>query len=137
MKDGQTFHAHIIFSTKGWQPVISDSLMQEIYERLKRNFTLRGSKLLLANGWAEHIHLLGKFSMSDHLSRIVGWSKGECSYWINRKYPNLDFYWQKGFWHERVPEDKLDQLEAYIKNQATIHEQLTFSQEITKFRKGQ
>jgi REP element-mobilizing transposase RayT len=111
--------------------------MSDIIERLSRNFKLRDSELLLANGNDNHIHILGKFRDYQSFSRIVGWSKGECSYWINHKYPTLEFYWQKGFWHERIPEEQLEEVKTYIQDQITIHEQLTFMEEITKFRKAQ
>jgi REP element-mobilizing transposase RayT len=129
-------YVHIIFPTKGWQLLITSSMMVEIIGRLKRNFELKGAEMLLANGREEHVHILGKFLDYQSFSRIVGWAKGECSHWINQRYPNLEFYWQKGFWHELVSEDKLRDVEKYIHNQASVHEELTFHDEITKFRKA-
>ena len=135
MPDSSLFIAHIIFSTKGWQPIITSFLMEEIIDRLKRNFESKDSQLLLAMGREEHIHILGRFTEDIPFSRIIGWSKGECSHWINEKYPDLHFYWQKGFWYEMVEENELNDVADYINNQETIHQDITFQEEITRFRK--
>ena len=109
--------------------------MPEILQRLERNFVSKDSKLLLAKGKEEHIHILGKFTTGIPFSRIIGWSKGECSHWINESHPEMEFYWQKGFWYQLVEESELVNVKEYINNQELIHQKITFQQEITKFRK--
>ena len=61
--------------------------------------------------------------------------KGECSHWINRMHPEMNFYWQKGFWFEMVSEHQLQEVGTYIESQDSVHRDLTFNQEITAFRK--
>ena len=137
MADEETFHAHIIFSTKGWQSLITPSLLSDIIARLSRNFRIRDAELLIANGLNEHLHILARFRDYQSFSRIVGWSKGECSHWLNHKYPNLGFYWQKGFWYEKVSQDHVSDVITYIEQQLSIHEGKTFIEEITDFKRGQ
>ncbi len=137
MAQEDTFYAHIIFSTKGWEQVLTPDLMKEITQRMKRNFELRDSELLFIKGGAEHIHILGRFSRSLSFSRIIGWSKGECSHWLNMQYPELKFKWQKGFWFEEVPQDRYKAVLRYIEDQDSLHQTTTFMEEIMGFRKGQ
>lgn len=109
--------------------------MNEVIERLSRNFANRDSKLLHARGKQEHIHILGDFTEKIPFSRIIGWSKGECSHWINENHPEMEFYWQKGFWYQMVDEEELSEVKDYISNQEQIHKRITFQEEITQFRK--
>lgn len=110
--------------------------MSEIIQRLKRNFKIKGSRLLLAKGEREHLHVLGQFTSNLPFSRIIGWSKGECSHFLNRKYPDLNFNWQKGFWFDKVDESKLEEVESFIVSQHDLHKEYTFNDEMGKLRKG-
>ena len=96
---------------------------------------MKESELLLAGGKEEHIHVLGKFTDEKSFSKIISWSKGECSHWINDQHPELQFYWQKGLWYQAVKADRIEEVKKYIENQDSIHKEITFSEEITRYRK--
>ena len=129
------YFAHILLATKGWEPTITKQLEIAIKGRLERNLEIRNCELIAAGGSFEHIHILGKFTSTKPLHRILGWSKGECSHWLNKSNPELNFYWQRGYWHEIVAENELEKVKEYIKNQQNLHESLSFNEEVEMFRK--
>jgi len=128
------YFAHILLATKSWEPTITKQLEIAIKGRLERNLEIRNSQLIVAGGGPEHIHLLGKITSTQPLYRILGWSKGECSHWLNKNNPELNFYWQKGYWHENVDEDELDVVKNYILTQKDLHKSLSFTEEMAEMR---
>ena len=47
----ENFYAHIIFATKGWQPMLTESLRSEITDRLKRNFHSKVTERAVQRVW--------------------------------------------------------------------------------------
>ena len=127
-------YAHIVFATKGWEPVITDTLSEEIIRRLDRNFKIMGSEVILAKAVKEHIHVLIRLKGSVPLSKVIGWVKGECSHHLNKHLTGDKFYWQKGYWANWIESKKMEETKKYILDQIAYHENTSFNEEMSLLR---
>ena len=126
-------YVHVIFATKGREPMIPPEYESEIYQRLQSNLIKMGADVLAINGMEDHVHLLLKLAATKSISETIRWSKGETSHWFNNKLmKNSDhyLYWQDGYAAFSVSEKELNSVEQYIQNQKGIHEQRAFAEEI-------
>lgn len=116
------FLAHIVFSTKNRvdliTPKIEDGLFGYIHGIVENN----GAKLIVANGTANHIHLLVSLPKKIDVSELIGDVKRDSSGWIKKqdsRYGN--FYWQKGYGAFSIGQSQVEVLINYIKRQKEHH----------------
>ena len=107
----------------------------ELRSRLLRNFHIKKTSVLEIVSGAEHFHVLLKLPSNNSLSEIMGWVKGESSHWFNLEH-DQKFYWQKGYYASKVSEDKINEITEYLCKHPMVHENITFGEEILKFRAG-
>lgn len=78
----------------------------------------------------DHIHILLNIKPNCLLSDLMRDVKASSSKWINtNKYVMGKFQWQEGFGAFSVSQSQLDKVIAYIDNQETHHQKLSFIQE--------
>ena len=125
---------HLIFSTKGREPLIDTQLQARLFEYLNGLLRAEGSQLIVAGGMPDHIHCLvslhQKIAVADAL-RII---KSSSSKWIHETFPDQrGFAWQAGYGAFTVSASNVSKVENYIRNQAEHHRLRTFQDEYLAF----
>ncbi|MGI9543486.1 MAG: IS200/IS605 family transposase [Cyclobacteriaceae bacterium] len=126
-------YVHVIFATKGREPMILPEYEADIYERLCVDLNKMGSEVIAINGMQEHIHILLKLPSSKSIAETIGWCKGETSHWFNNekmKHQDHKLFWQDSYVAFSVSKKELKQMRRYVENQQAIHERHLFSEEI-------
>lgn len=126
--------AHIVFSTKNREPVITGDVAAKIHAYMAGIAKDQGANPILINGMPDHVHLLVKSSKNVSDAIFVKELKGGSSKWINDSdlIPE-SFKWQAGYgWFSVSPKDT-DHVVAYIRNQADHHRITTFQEEFRRF----
>ena len=126
--------AHLIFSTKNRDLMITGDVAARIYSYMAGIVNDQGAVPIFINGMPDHIHLLIKSSKNVSDADFMKELKGGSSSWINDN--NLisgRFKWQAGYgWFSVSPKDT-DQVVSYIQSQAEHHKTATFQDEYRKF----
>jgi putative transposase len=123
-------YCHIVFSTKNREPYIDSDLQERLYEYIGGVIRERNSVLVAAGGIADHVHLLVSMSRELAVAPAVRDIKANSSRWVHETFPDrLFFAWQAGYGAFSVSVSCLDQVKAYIANQAEHHRKRTFQEE--------
>lgn len=126
-------YVHVIFATKGREPIILGAIESKVHERLQTNLTKMGSEVFAINGSEDHVHILLRLAPSKSIAETIRWSKGETSHWFNNKlaaHTSQLLYWQVGYTAFSVSEKELHNVKQYIINQKAIHHETAFAEEI-------
>jgi putative transposase len=126
--------AHIIFSTKNREPIISGDIASRVHSYMAGIVKDLGAVSVSINGMPDHLHLLIKSSKNVADAQFMKQLKGGSSSWINDN--NLipgQFQWQAGYGWFSVSAKDTDQVVSYIQNQAEHHKTTTFQDEFRKF----
>ena len=106
---------HVVFSTKHRTPTIVPDIRPRLYEYIAGTLHRRGSKLLVAGGTADHVHLLVSVSKQASISSVVRDVKSNSSGWVHKTFPDRsDFRWQAGYGAFAVSHSVLDRVRRYI-----------------------
>lgn len=125
---------HLVWATKGREPVLLKPIRQKLYTHIRENAVTKGIHIDFVNGYVDHIHLLISLHPDQAIAKIVQLIKGESSYWINRQ--NLvagKFEWQDDYFAVSISESGVNRIREYIKNQEQHHQKKTFQQEYDEF----
>ena len=128
------FLAHIIFSTKNRQPLITSHFEDQLFAYL--GGSVRGEKghLLAIGGMPDHVHLLIKRSPVTSESDLVRNIKSGSSKWINTNgFVKTRFSWQSGFSGFSVSESEVGRVRKYVLGQKEHHRKMTFKEELIEF----
>ena len=129
-------YSHIIFSTKYRQPLIDESIEDELFRYIGEICNKIDFKPVKIGGNIDHIHILCILSRKVALMKFIEEVKSHSSKWIKTKgkmYQN--FYWQRGYGSISVNPHDIGIVEQYIANQAKHHKKLTFKEEYLDFLK--
>jgi REP element-mobilizing transposase RayT len=125
--------AHIVFSTKNREQLISPEFQEELYAYIGGIIRSENGKLLAIGGMPDHLHLLVMYRPSQALADIVRALKASSSKWIDdRGFIDSPFAWQSGYGAFSVSESKTDLLKAYINKQVEHHNRKSFEGELTE-----
>jgi putative transposase len=125
---------HIIYATKGHRPLLGEDEMARLCEYTSGIIRNTGSKLHIAGGPADHIHMAVSLAPSMSLVDFVRTVKTNSSRWIHETFPKLaDFAWQDGYAAFTVSHSGLEKVVAYIKDQNKHHKRTTFEEEMEHF----
>ena len=116
---------HMVLVTKYRHPVITGSLEDSLYGRIKDIFEERGLNILEMNGEKDHVHILFEADPMTSPGELANVIKTQSSRTIRKMYgDNLlkKWYWKPCFWSESyfvctVSENSLSMVQEYIKNQ--------------------
>lgn len=118
---------HIVFSTKNRADLITPDIENELYAYISGIISNNGSKLIIANGTANHSHLLASIGRND-IAALVGDTKRSSSLWIKKQ--GIDnFYWQKGYGAFSISESQVEVVSQYIRDQKKKHAERSFEDE--------
>jgi REP element-mobilizing transposase RayT len=127
-------YVHIIFSTKNRAALILPETEEELFAYIGGISNNNKSKLLAANGTANHIHLLVSMGKNIELSDLVGDIKRDSSKWIKTKaFGYRGFHWQDGYGAFSVGYTQIDAVKKYIDNQKQHHAKVSFEDELDIF----
>jgi REP element-mobilizing transposase RayT len=125
---------HVVFSTKNRVDMISPEIEPELFAYIGGIAANNISKLVAANGTANHIHLLLLLSKTIELSELIGDIKRTSSRWIKSKGDNFkSFGWQDGFAAFSVGQTQVPMVKDYVANQKEKHGRQKFEDEIRMF----
>jgi REP element-mobilizing transposase RayT len=124
-------YAHIVFSTKGRTPLLTDrSLREELHNYLGGTCRNLESPSRIVGGVEDHVHILCKLGKTWSISDLVRELNRESSKWLKEKSPDLTaFYWQNGYGVFSVSPRELETITMYIANQEAHHATESFQDE--------
>jgi putative transposase len=122
---------HIVFSTKGRQPLIKDAdAMGRYISGIARNHEIG---FLAAGGTSNHMHVLIDLPGTMALAKAVNLIKSNSSKWLNAK---STFSWQQGYAAFGVSASKVASVIAYIRDQERHHRRRDFEEEFLTLLKN-
>jgi REP element-mobilizing transposase RayT len=125
---------HLVFTTKNRQPVLGDNIRDELHRYMGGILTNMESPALAIGSVADHVHVLCLLSRNVSVAKLVEQLKTGTSKWLKTKGEALaTFYWQSGYGAFSVSESNMDQVKAYIANQAEHHRKTSFQDEYRVF----
>lgn len=121
---------HIVFSTKNRANLIAPEIENDLFGYIHGIIENNGSKLIIANGTANHIHLLISLGKKIDIPELVGDIKRDSSSWIKKQNTSFsNFYWQKGYGAFSIGQSQVPTVVNYIKKQKEHHKQQDFKSE--------
>jgi len=129
-------YLHITFSTKNRQPVLNETIQNELFRYLGGVCNEYESNPVIVGGTNNHVHLLINLSRKVALMILIEKLKSHSSKWIKTKGDEFkNFYWQRGYGCFSVNPKQLEVVKEYIQNQEQHHLKLTFEEEYRRFLK--
>jgi putative transposase len=128
-------YIHLIFSTKGRQPLICKAIQNELHSYMAGTFKRHECPALIINSVPDHIHVLFRLSKNIALARIVEEVKKNSSKWMKKRTGNSSFFWQTGYGAFSVSSSKINTMTSYITRQEEHHKGLRYREEEEKFMK--
>ncbi len=127
-------HIHLVFSTKGREPLISDAVRAALHAYMATVLHNLGCAPVLINSVEDHIHLLFDLSRTVAVSKVVEDVKKASSKWIKTQGPEFaGFAWQAGYGAFAVSESNVDAVREYIAGQREHHHKKSFQEEYRQF----
>ena len=121
---------HFVFSTKNRADLIFPEIEEALFRYIHGIVENNDSKLIIAGGTTNHIHLLISLGKQTGVPDLIGDIKRDSSTWIKTKDENFaDFYWQKGYGAFSVGQSQVETVVNYIKNQKEHHKKQNFRDE--------
>jgi len=122
--------AHIVFSTKNRDDLIAPEIENDLFGYIHGIIENNNSKLIIANGTANHVHLLVSLGKKIDIPELVGDIKRDSSSWIKKQDADYsNFYWQKGYGAFSIGQSQVETITNYIKNQKEHHRKHDYKSE--------
>nr|AKB95196.1 putative transposase [uncultured bacterium] len=123
-------HAHLVFSTGGRRPVLTDKIAPDLYAYLGGAIRSEDAHAFIVGGHLDHIHALIGFKPTHCLADLVRNIKANSSKWLGKKIVGPHkFRWQRGYGIFSVSHSQRETVKEYISKQAEHHRQRTFEEE--------
>ena len=127
---------HVVFSTKHREALIAPEIEADLFAFMTGVLKNHDSRLLAANGTADHVHLLISLSKNIALSHLIQELKKSTSRWVKtRGLKFRNFQWQDGYGAFTVGESGVPALKQYIARQKEKHQKKSFESELVEFLK--
>ncbi len=121
---------HIVFSTKGREPLISYPTREPLYSYIGGIIRERRGICIEIGGVMDHVHILARFRPSISVSGMVQDIKGISSKWAKgRLRTTKALYWQDGYGAFSVSPSQAPRVIEYIRNQEAHHGSRSFKEE--------
>lgn len=112
---------HVVFSTKNRAKLIVPEIESSLFGYIHRIIENNRSKLIIANGTLDHIHLLISLGRTMGISELIGDIKRDSSKWIKTQGDFVDFYWQEGYGAFSIGQSQVPRVVKYIAEQKEKH----------------
>jgi REP element-mobilizing transposase RayT len=127
---------HLVFSTKNREPVLTEHVRAPLCAYTSAVVRDLDSHVIAMNAWHDHVHILFELSKNQSLARVVMEAKRATSKWIKTQGKGFsNFHWQSGYGAFSIGQSSVDEVKAYIANQAEHHRVKTFQEEFRSFLK--
>ena len=127
-------HVHIIFSTRGREPLIDQELASQLYGYMGGVARKVGSVVLAIGGMPDHVHLLATLGRELWVAKLVREVKARSSRWVHETFPDrAAFGWQAGYGAFTVSASLVERVKDYIARQEEHHRHRTFQDEYLAF----
>ncbi|MCW5960907.1 MAG: IS200/IS605 family transposase [Pyrinomonadaceae bacterium] len=125
---------HIVFSTKNRAKLIAPEIEKGLFGYIHGVAANNNAHLIIANGAADHIHLLISLPKKIDIPELIGDIKRASSRWIKSQNINpKNFYWQRGYGAFSVGQTEIEVVENYIASQKEHHKDKDFKEEYRSF----
>jgi putative transposase len=122
--------AHVVFSTKHRADLIAPEIENPLFGYIHGIVENNGSKLIIAGGTANHVHLLISLGKKTDVPDLIGDIKRDSSGWIKKQDARFkDFYWQQGYGAFSIGQSQVETVINYIKRQKQHHAKQDFEYE--------
>ena len=130
-----SLHAHLVFSTKDREPLITTNIRARLHEYLGGCF--RGLDLLPLEigGVQDHVHNLIAYKPTHRLADVLRDVKRATTKFCREELGINRFQWQEGYGAFGVNRSSVDAVRRYIQNQEEHHRTKTFQEEYLEFLK--
>jgi REP-associated tyrosine transposase len=125
---------HLIFSTKGRQPLLTSEIRPDLFAYLGGIIREMHGTALIINGTADHVHMLIRIRPAHATAQIARVVKTNSSRWAHEKW-KINFAWQNGYGAFSVSESNVPAISRYIATQEDHHKKRTFQEEYVAFLK--
>jgi putative transposase len=127
-------HIHLIFSTKGREPFITDKVRDALHSYMATVLQNLNCTPLLINSVDDHVHVLFDLARTVSVSQAVEDVKKASSKWIKTQGSEFAaFAWQSGYGAFCVSESNVAVVRKYIAEQQEHHRKKSFQEEYRQF----
>lgn len=129
-------YVHLVFSTKNRQPLINDSIKEELFNYLGGICKNLECNPIQVGGLNDHVHILCLLSKKIALMDLLEKLKSNSSKWIKTKGAEFsNFYWQSGYGAFSINPKEIEIVKDFIINQDIHHQKNDFQDEYRAFLK--
>ena len=108
-------YVHLVFSTKHRNPLITDSIQEELFCYLGGICKGLECNPIQVGGYRDHVHILCLLSKKIALMKLVEEVKSHSSKWIKTKGSEFEnFYWQNGYGAFSVNPTEIEVVKNYV-----------------------
>jgi len=125
-----SLHYHLVFSTKGREPVIAMAWRRNLHKYLAGTVAGLEAHCEIVGGTADHVHLLVELRATHRLSDFMRELKRVSSTWVHSDRAKPEFAWQEGYAAFTVSVTSVDEIRRYIENQEEHHRERSFREEL-------
>jgi REP element-mobilizing transposase RayT len=124
---------HIVFSTKGREPVLKKDRREDLFRYIAGILRKRDCHLHRVNGVEDHLHILTSLHPTVSLADLVKDVKTGSAHWIKGRsiFPMFS-HWQDGYAAFTHSKPELPGLIEYIKTQEEHHRRINVVDEYRK-----
>jgi len=124
---------HIVFSTKGRAPWISDAVAERLYPYVGGIIRAEKGVLYDIGGVEDHVHMYLRWRPDGSVSDLMREVKSRSSKWIHDTFPALrEFAWQEGYSVFSVSKSQEGAVKRYIAGQREHHVKEDFKSELLR-----
>jgi putative transposase len=128
---------HIIFSTSGRAPLLTDVIRLDVHAYLGGILRELDAIPIAIGGTADHVHLLARLPPNLALADCLRIVKTNSSRWVKVRWPQRrSFAWQGGYGAFSVSESRRGAVIRYIRDQAQHHRRISFQEEFLALLKN-
>ena len=120
-----------MFWSRREMPFVDSVLTRGLFSYIHGIVENNKSKLIIANGTMNHIHLLISLGRTMGISELIGDIKRGSSVWIKTQGDYRNFYWQEGYGAFSIGQSQVQDVVRYIQDQKEHHAEKDFK---TEFR---
>lgn len=118
---------HMVLVTKYRHPVLTGTVKDVVYEKIRSIFQERNLNILEFNGEADHIHILFEADPLTAPGELVNVVKTQTSRTIRKQYGDTllkkwyqkPYFWSDSYFITTVSENSLQNIQTYIQSQET------------------
>jgi len=126
---------HFVWSTKNRQIFIHESIQKRLYQYIGGIIKKERSAMVAIGGTTDHIHILIKIGTDVSCADLARKIKSNSSKFMNEVDETKKFAWQSGYGVFSVSHSVVAAVEAYIAQQESHHQRMSFQNEFVKLLK--